>query len=137
MCNNPLRSNIEHCCKQHSTGRHSICRVTITQIHKHKIELGGTLYSLHLQSDRLGREAAAWNNEPLPSQGTHCKHTFHTAVQESVLFEQRSEHCGDLVPTRPVRQLSMCSTNERGVWIYPFHWKNLINQMGSFRNIHN
>ena len=109
MCHNPLRSNIEHSCKQHSTGRLTICRVTITQIHKHKIELGGTLYSLHLQSDRLGREAAAWNNEPLPSQGTHCKHTFHTAVQESVLFEQRSEHCGDLVPTRPVRQLSMCS----------------------------
>ena len=88
---------------------HSICRVTITQIHKPKIELGGTLYSLHLQSDRLGREAAAWNNEPLPSQRTHCKHTFHTAVQESVLFEQRSEHYGDLVPTRPVHQLSMCS----------------------------
>ena len=109
MCHNPLRSNIEHSCKQHSTGRLTICRVTITQIHKHKIELGGTLYSLHLQSDRLGREAAAWNNEPLPSQRTHCKHTFHTAVQESVLFEQRSEHCGDLVPTRPVRQLSMCS----------------------------
>ena len=87
MCNNPLRSNIEHCCKQHSTGRHSICRVTITQIHKHKIELGGTLYSLHLQSDRLGREAAAWNNEPLPSQRTHCKHTLsHCCTGKSALW---------------------------------------------------
>ena len=84
MCNNPLRSNIEHCCKQHSTGRHSICRVTITQIHKHKIELGGThcIHSICRVTGWVGKlPHGTMNHSPLKE---HTASTLFTLLYRKV-----------------------------------------------------
>ena len=96
------REALEHNCIQLIGNAVKICGwsdsgVDRAHMYRSRIVLngvGGSALALHLQSDSglLGREAAAWNNEPLPSYSPLYEQHNNTTTAHSNTTTQQHQH---------------------------------------------